>query len=148
MGRETPRGRLYPLILADLDYLRANVKPFHACLDIGSRNVNGSVRDVLHGGEIIGVDMARQRGYVDILCDAQFLPFRDRAFDCVVCFSVIEHSANALRVFTEAIRVSSGQVYFSIPMMGFPFHEYPIDRWRVNSCVDSEGYPVIHIGTL
>ena len=59
-------------------------------LEVGSRNVNGSVRDVL--SITVGVDFLDGPG-VDELCDVRDLVshFGDRRFDCVVSCDALEH---------------------------------------------------------
>ncbi|MHB1910215.1 MAG: methyltransferase domain-containing protein [Nitrososphaerales archaeon] len=132
----------------DVQFLNKHVRPFDLGLDIGAYDVNGSVKKIVKcGKEIIGIDLAKQKGSVDLICDAEFLPFKDKSFDAVFCYSIVEHSTNALKVFSEAIRVSKDQIYFSIPMQSFPFHAYPRDRWRIDSN-NNQKYPCIFISTV
>ena len=59
-------------------------------LEIGSYNVNGSVRDLFAGcTEYVGVDRCAGPG-VDVVCDMhEYMP--GRLFDIVVCCEVLEH---------------------------------------------------------
>lgn len=58
-------------------------------VEIGSRNINGGVRDLIDCGEYVGVDRAAGPG-VDVVADAHdWLP--PRTPDLVVCCEVLEH---------------------------------------------------------
>jgi SAM-dependent methyltransferase len=65
----------------------------HACqgcvLEIGSRNVNGSIRH-LFGPDYTGLDIADGDG-VDVVADVATWE-TDRRFDVVVCCEVLEHT--------------------------------------------------------
>jgi len=64
-------------------------------LEVGSYNVNGSLRDRIFGNlcvaEYVGVDLQLQQGYVDVVVDASALPFRDESFDVVISTETLEH---------------------------------------------------------
>ncbi len=73
---------------------------------------------------------------VDIVCDAQRLPFADETFSNIVMVDVIHHIENPLRIFREAARVlrPSGRMIMCEPAIT-PissvfyrlFHEEPVD---------------------
>jgi ubiquinone/menaquinone biosynthesis C-methylase UbiE len=50
-----------------------------------------------------------------VLCDAQYLPFREVAFSEVFSVSVIAHVQNPLLVLKEMIRVSSSKITIKCP---------------------------------
>lgn len=52
----------------------------------------------------VNVDLVRDF-FVDVVCDAHFLPFRDSVFGRVVCDNVLEHCKNPLKVVWEMYRV-------------------------------------------
>jgi hypothetical protein len=65
-------------------------RTFGAVLDIGGRNVNGSVRGLFSCDEYLALDIAPGDG-VDIVADAaDWTP--TRTFDAVVCCEVFEHT--------------------------------------------------------
>ncbi len=66
-------------------------KPGGAVLDIGGRDVNGTVRPLFPGAEVYrSVDIAPGAG-VDIVADAaDWMP--DQQYDTVVCTEVFEHT--------------------------------------------------------
>ena len=63
--------------------------PFERVLELGGRNVNGSVRDLFFGADYTAVDIAPGAG-VDIVADCcEWQP--PARFDAVVCCEVFEH---------------------------------------------------------
>lgn len=67
--------------------------PAMTVAEIGSRNVNGSVR-YLFDGFYVGVDLVSGPG-VDIVADGATWDGDGRTYDCIVCCEVLEHAANA-----------------------------------------------------
>lgn len=66
--------------------------PPWTALEIGSRNVNGSVRDLFRCAEYVGVDVLPGPG-VDVVADGATFD-ADWPFDVVVCTEVLEHAAD------------------------------------------------------
>ncbi len=97
-------------------------------LDIGSMDINGSVKDLFD--DYVGLDM-RQGKNVDIVANAHEIPFSD-AFDCVVCCEMLEHDDNPFLTAKEIRRVLKVGGYLILTASGisFPKHEYPSDYWR------------------
>ncbi len=101
-------------------------------VEIGSLNVNGSLRDVCPDGvDYIGLDFSEGPGVDIVIHDPYKLPFTDESVDIVVTSSCFEHSEFFWLVFLEAIRVlkPSGLLYLNAPSNGF-FHQWPVDCWR------------------
>lgn len=101
-------------------------------VDVGSQDVNGSLRDFCpEGANYIGVDFVEGRGVDVILTDPYKLPFDDESVDVVVCSSVFEHSEFFWLLFLECIRIikKDGLFYLNVPSNG-GVHRYPIDSWR------------------
>ncbi len=69
---------------------------------------------------------------VDVVANAQNLPFLDESMTGVVCEVVLEHVAQATRIISETHRVLApgGRFFFIVPFL-FPFHGHPNDyrRW-------------------
>ncbi len=81
----------------------AALGPFCSVLEIGSRNVNGGVRDLFGDCVYEGVDKEPGPG-VDWVCDAtKDLP--SGPYDCVVCCEVFEHEQEWPRIVERAARV-------------------------------------------
>jgi len=67
-------------------------------LDVGCYTMRFDLQDS------IGIDV-KLNDNVDILADAQFLPFQDESFNTVVAGEVIEHLVNPFSFVSEVIRV-------------------------------------------
>lgn len=101
-------------------------------LDIGSRNVNGTLRDVKPpAAAYLGVDLTPGPGVELVLQDPHRLPFDDDSFDVVVSTSCLEHDPLFWLTFGEMLRVvrPGGFVYINAPSNGV-YHGYPFDHWR------------------
>jgi len=105
---------------------------FKRVLDIGSYDVNGSLRDVQPAGaEWVGVDIAAGPGVDVVLSDPYQYPFPDEHFDAIVSTSCFEHDNMFWLTFLEAARVLApgGALYLNVPSQG-DYHGYPGDNWR------------------
>ncbi|WP_379653893.1 methyltransferase domain-containing protein [Pseudoxanthomonas sp. UC19_8] len=107
-------------------------RPNARVVEIGSRNFNGSLRDLAPAQfEYIGLDFASGDG-VDIVLDSPYsLPFENASVDVVVSSSCLEHSEMFWLVFLEVMRIlkPDGLFYLNAPSNG-DFHRYPVDCWR------------------
>ena len=101
-------------------------------LEIGSRNVNGGLRQAAPAGAgFTGVDVAAGPG-VDVVLDEPYsLPFPADRFDAVVSSSCLEHVEMFWLAFLEMARVTrpGGYIYANAPSNG-QYHRVPIDSWR------------------
>jgi SAM-dependent methyltransferase len=101
-------------------------------LEIGSQDVNGSLRTTCPGGfQYTGVDFQEAKGVDIVLKDPYSLPFDDASVDIVLSSSCFEHSEMFWLVFLEILRVLKphGLFYLNAPSAG-SFHRYPVDCWR------------------
>ena len=108
-------------------------------LEVGSYNVNGSIRPVFEPvgregcSEYIGTDMLPGPG-VDKIINAQGLvkEFGEESFDVVVSCDSIEHVEHWREVLCEMMKVlkTGGRFYFTTVFPGYPKHDYPNDHWR------------------
>lgn len=98
-------------------------------LELGSADVNGSVRP-LFSGEYIGIDHSEAAG-VDMVMSAAALTFDDASFDTVVSTSMLEHDPAFWRTLPEVARVlrPGGHLVLTTVATGFPYHNGP-DYWR------------------
>lgn len=125
---------------AILDFFKANLTSAEieskTVIELGSRNVNGSVRpgiEALKPASYTGVDI-EQGQYVDKICDIQsiFTMFKPESFDVVVSTEMLEHIMD-FRVAINAIKAltrTGGIVMLSTRSRGFDYHGYPHDFWR------------------
>lgn len=104
-------------------------------LEVGSRNINGSIRDVLSEctNEYIGVDLFAGPG-VDVVCDVLELTntFGCSSFDFVVSTEMLEHCLNWQDALYQMANVlcQDGLLLITTRSPGFELHDYPADHWR------------------
>lgn len=101
-------------------------------VDIGSQDVNGSLRSVAPpNNKYIGVDFVDAKGVDVVITDPYSLPFENESVDVVVSSSCFEHSEFFWLLFNESLRIlkPTGLLYINAPSNG-AFHRYPVDCWR------------------
>lgn len=105
---------------------------FHHVVELGSQNVNGSIRDHCPAGATyLGLDMQEAKG-VDLVIDpGKPLPLANNSTDVVITSSALEHDAHFWMTFLDLVRVlkPGGLLYINAPSNG-AFHRYPVDCWR------------------
>lgn len=99
-------------------------------LDVGSYDVNGTLKPIFQGANYVGLDM-EEGPNVDVVSDAHNIPFEDEKFDIVTSSSCFEHDDMFWVTFLEICRVvkSGGYIYIQAPQNG-PYHGWPGDNWR------------------
>jgi SAM-dependent methyltransferase len=101
-------------------------------LEVGSLDVNGSVRDFApEGANWVGIDLEAGPG-VDIVVDIPLsIPFPDNHFDFAIASSVFEHDSFFWSTLQEMARVvkSDGYIFITAPSNGV-VHRYPFDSYR------------------
>lgn len=103
-----------------------------AVVDIGSQDVNGSLRSVCPDfANYIGIDFTKGKGVDIVLEDPYKLPFEENTIDVVVSSSCFEHSEMFWLTFLEISRIlkPSGLFYLNAPS-ACGFHRYPVDCYR------------------
>jgi SAM-dependent methyltransferase len=101
-------------------------------LEVGSKDENGTVRDLFDTDIYIGVDMRDGPG-VDYVCHAHALDvFYDNQFQVVISTEMLEHDAQFWLSLPEMSRVLQPGGYLILTMRGNGFieHGYPNDYWR------------------
>jgi predicted O-methyltransferase YrrM len=105
-------------------------------LEVGSLDVNGSLREVvepLGPKRYLGVDVRPGPG-VDEICAAERLVerFGPESFDVVLATDVLEHVADWKAAIGSMKRVlrPGGVTLLTTVAPGFPYHGYPDDYWR------------------
>lgn len=77
--------------------------PFYKVIEIGSRDINGGVRDLFSHAVYIGVDVAPGPGVDRVADGATWEPMGD--VDCVVCCETLEHAANAREIVRNCVKM-------------------------------------------
>jgi SAM-dependent methyltransferase len=79
---------------------------------------------------IISIDIYDYKS-VDVICDAQSLPFKNNSLDVVISRSLLEHVIDPLKIISEIDRClkKNGYTAHLIPFM-MPFHASPHDYRR------------------
>lgn len=105
---------------------------FNRILDVGSRDVNGSLRDFCPAGAIyVGIDLEPGPGVDIVPEDHNVFPFDSESFDLIVSTSAFEHDQMFWLTFAEMARVlkPGGFIYVNAPSNG-RYHSFPYDNWR------------------
>jgi SAM-dependent methyltransferase len=74
-------------------------------LEIGSHNVNGSIRPFFAGSEYVGVDLSEGRD-VDVVASGHDVAFPDGRFDLAICCESFEHDPGWFRTFANMHRMT------------------------------------------
>ena len=92
-------------------------------LEVGSLNINGSVRQFFEPDQYIGCDLGEGDG-VDIVCQGHELPYADGSFDVVISCECFEHDKHWEKTFQKMIDLvrKGGLVIFSCATIGRPEH--------------------------
>jgi len=103
-------------------------------LEVGSRNVNGTVRPLFAGAqEYVGVDFMEGDG-VDLVLNAHELTsqFAVDSFDVVVSTEMLEHDSEFWRSVEMMGQVlkPGGHLLLTARGNGFWIHDYPADYYR------------------
>ena len=101
-------------------------------LEVGSQNINGSLRDTLgKDNKYYGVDIQDKDG-VDEVCNATEIQerFGDNSFDIVICTEVLEHVEFWKDVINNLKAVAKDTLLITTRGIDYPRHEYPNDYWR------------------
>ena len=101
-------------------------------VDIGSQNVNGTLRSVASpNNKYIGIDFVNGNGVDIVITDPYSLPFENESVDVIVSSSCFEHSEFFWLIFNESLRIlkPTGLLYINVPSNG-QVHRFPVDCWR------------------
>lgn len=108
------------------DEIFSLVRPTGKVLDVGSGYCIHSKYLNERGIEVIALDISvtalRKQNLCRVCADAQYLPFRQDAFDALICVEVLEHLPNPNICLKEAHRVlkKGGMCTFTTPVFNMP----------------------------
>ena len=90
-------------------------------IEIGSLNINGSIRDFYENCHYLGVDVGEGRD-VDLVCSGEKLEFPDGCFTVAVSTECFEHNPYWLETFKNMHRMASQFVIFTCASDGRAEH--------------------------
>lgn len=110
-------------------YCKDNIENKHV-LDIGSLDVNGSLKPIFQSAKYLGLDQSIGPN-VDLVSSSHEIPLDDNSIDIIVCSSCFEHDNMFWVTFLEMCRLvkTNGYIYINAPSNG-PYHAHPVDNWR------------------
>jgi hypothetical protein len=90
-------------------------------LEVGSLNINGTVRDFFHHTTYVGVDVAEGPG-VDVVALGQDLTYPDNSFDVAISAECFEHNPAWELTFANMHRIAKTAVIFTCASDGRAEH--------------------------
>lgn len=108
------------------------MEPGTSVADVGSYDVNGTVRDLFEHCAYTGLDIAEGPG-VDRVITLE--DFGSEQYDVVISVSTLEHVEDMAQFARECIKITKpgGLLCIIAPhgMSGFDLHSHPLDCWRI-----------------
>lgn len=121
--------------IEELLYEFAKNKEFERALDVGSFDINGSVRRVI-GHKVqrfIGIDMREGPGVDVVMNGHDIIPrYTEESFDLITCCETLEHD-DQFWLTVENMRKAlkpGGWLFISTPSIYFFPHDFPSDYYR------------------
>ena len=90
-------------------------------IEIGSLDINGTVRDFFDNCAYLGVDVGLGPG-VNLISEGQNLTFQDNCFDVAISVECFEHNPFWLETFINMHRMAKSFVLFTCASNGRPEH--------------------------
>lgn len=90
-------------------------------LEVGSLDINGSVRQFFDDCSYTGVDLGEGKG-VDLVSKGEELTFPDNHFDVAISCECFEHNPEWVRTFANMVRMTSGLIIMTCATTGRPEH--------------------------
>lgn len=90
-------------------------------IEIGSLDINGSIRDLFSGETYVGVDVGSGKG-VDLVANGAELDFADDSFDVAVSAECFEHNPDWVATFANMHRMAETAVIVTCASDGRPEH--------------------------
>jgi hypothetical protein len=112
---------------SQLDFVKSvkNIFPYSfkdaKVLEVGSLNINGTVRIFFNNCDYVGVDLAEGNG-VDLVGRIHMLPLANNSFDTVISCECFEHDKHWKETFQTMYNIARGLVIFSCATTGRQEH--------------------------
>lgn len=98
--------------------------------DVGSYDVNGTLKPIFSKQQYTGTDIAKGPN-VDVVCEAESLPFYNEKFDVVVSANCLEHVANPFQWAREVARILRVGGWLAIQTPAMIHYHNPPHYWQV-----------------
>ncbi len=114
---------------SQLDYIEKLSKDFPEyfnnikMLEIGSLNINGTIRQFFKDCEYVGVDLDSGRD-VDLICEGQLVDHPDNTYDTTGSCNCFEHNPHWIETFRNMYRMTrqNGLLFIVGPTTRYPEH--------------------------
>jgi SAM-dependent methyltransferase len=118
-------------LLAGALFAKVYTQEGQTVVDIGSMDVNGSLRPFYSHAKYVGVDMCAHTSVDVVVKPHTPLPFETGSVDAVISSSCFEHDPCFWLTFREICRIVKlgGYIYINAPSNGVT-HQFPCDCWR------------------
>jgi SAM-dependent methyltransferase len=92
-------------------------------IEIGSLDINGTIRNLFSDCEYVGVDVG-EGPHVDLVCPGQEVDHPDNTYDVSCSCNCFEHNPEWVETFRNMHRMTreGGLVFVSVPTTGCPEH--------------------------
>lgn len=114
----------HPAQMAFVARLKDKFADYFICknvLEVGSLNINGSIREFFEQCTYVGIDLGEGRD-VDVVARGEDLTYPDNSFDVVASCECFEHNPEWVATLKNMIRMCSGLVFFSCATTGRAEH--------------------------
>jgi hypothetical protein len=114
----------HPAQLEFVSFVREKFPQYFAnrrVLEVGSLDLNGSIRPFFKNCAYLGVDLGIGAG-VDLVAKGEELVFPDNSFDVVASCECFEHNPEWVKTFNNMTRMGCGLVFFSCATTGRAEH--------------------------
>jgi len=110
----------------------------YSLLEVGSRNVNGTLRDLLANSvkEYVGVDLFDGPGVDRVISVLELsTAYNESTFDMVLSTEMLEHCFEWRDALLQMLLVlkQDGILLITTRSPGFELHDYPADHWRFSN---------------
>jgi len=131
----------------------AKFTPFRDVLDVGSYNINGSVKDILSPASYVnftGIDMRPGPGVDLVLNGHELDTLGYECFDLITCCETLEHDDMfwlTVANMRDALK-HRGWMLVTVPGISFTKHDFPHDYYRFTEEAVAkmfEGYTDFHL---
>jgi hypothetical protein len=112
---------------SQLDFVASVKKQFpeyfinRKVLEVGSLDINGSVRQFFDNCTYTGVDLGEGKG-VDLVAKGEDLVFPDNSFDVSISCECFEHNPEWIKTFNNMVRMTHGLVVMTCASTNRPEH--------------------------